>query len=135
MFYIRITNYSYKLVIYRDFKDWISDFRVSCFRCHEHRLFGNPCTGRNSQETSFKKHTCNTFKNFYFVILKPYVTTSISYSVVSLQLAIANPRWKVIHKLKLAGFIEKVGNDCIFLTVNEAVDACLGSKSIGLANC
>nr|XP_043615003.1 low affinity sulfate transporter 3-like [Erigeron canadensis] len=53
----------------------------------------------------------------------------------NIHLLIANPRWKVIHKLKLSGFIEKVGSDCIFLTVNEAVDACLGSKSIGPANC
>ncbi|GJS91514.1 low affinity sulfate transporter 3-like protein [Tanacetum coccineum] len=53
----------------------------------------------------------------------------------NIHLAIANPRWKVIHKLKIAGFVEKVGSDCIFLTVNEAVDACLGTKSIGVSNC
>ncbi|XP_071713308.1 low affinity sulfate transporter 3-like [Rutidosis leptorrhynchoides] len=49
-----------------------------------------------------------------------------------IHLAIVNPRWKVIHKLKLAGFINKVGNGSIFLTVSEAVDACLSSKPIGL---
>ncbi|XP_076955529.1 low affinity sulfate transporter 3-like [Bidens hawaiensis] len=53
----------------------------------------------------------------------------------NVHLAIANPRWKVIHKLKIAGLVEKVGSDCIFLTVGEAVDACLTSKSIGLASC
>ncbi|KAF5805715.1 putative SLC26A/SulP transporter, STAS domain superfamily [Helianthus annuus] len=47
----------------------------------------------------------------------------------NVHLAIANPRWKVIHKLKIGGFVEKVGSDCIFLTVNEAVDVCLSSKS------
>ncbi|XP_076889774.1 low affinity sulfate transporter 3-like [Bidens hawaiensis] len=54
----------------------------------------------------------------------------------NVHLAIANPRWKVIHKLKIAGLVEKfVASDCIFLTVGEAVDACLTSKSsIGLAN-
>ncbi|CAI9301810.1 unnamed protein product [Lactuca saligna] len=48
----------------------------------------------------------------------------------NIHLAITNPRWKVIHKLKLAGFVDKVGTNCIFLTVNEAVDACLSSRSI-----
>ncbi|KAI3507199.1 hypothetical protein L1887_22058 [Cichorium endivia] len=53
----------------------------------------------------------------------------------NIHLAITNPRWKVIHKLKLAGFVDKVGTDCIFLTVNEAVEAYLSSRSIGLGNC
>ncbi|KAJ9545916.1 hypothetical protein OSB04_025623 [Centaurea solstitialis] len=53
----------------------------------------------------------------------------------NIHLAIANPRWKVIHKLKIGGFIKKVGSDCIFLTVNEAVDACLSSGPIGPGNC
>ncbi|KAJ0789060.1 putative SLC26A/SulP transporter, STAS domain, STAS domain superfamily [Helianthus annuus] len=44
----------------------------------------------------------------------------------NVHLAIANPRWKVIHKLKIGGFVEKVGSDCIFLTVNEAVDVLCG---------
>lgn len=53
----------------------------------------------------------------------------------NIHLAIANPRWKVIHKLKVGGFVKKVGSECIFLTVNEAVDACLNPISIGLGNC
>ncbi|XP_057490761.1 low affinity sulfate transporter 3-like isoform X1 [Actinidia eriantha] len=48
-----------------------------------------------------------------------------------IELAVANPRWKVIHKLKVAKFLDKVGKGWIFLTVSEAVDACFGSKMAG----
>ncbi|XP_057442129.1 low affinity sulfate transporter 3-like [Lotus japonicus] len=44
------------------------------------------------------------------------------------QLAIVNPRWLVIHKLKLAHFVDKIGKEWIFLTVAEAVDGCVSSK-------
>lgn len=47
-----------------------------------------------------------------------------------IQLAMANPRWQVIHKLKLSKFVERIGKGWVFLTVNEAVDACLQSKII-----
>jgi len=40
------------------------------------------------------------------------------------QLAIANPRWQVIDKLRLANFVNKTGGR-IFLTVGEAMDAFL----------
>ncbi|RZB73133.1 Early nodulin-70 [Glycine soja] len=43
------------------------------------------------------------------------------------KLAIANPRWHVIHKLRLANFVSKIGGR-IFLSVGEAVDACVGTK-------
>ncbi|XP_058085247.1 low affinity sulfate transporter 3 [Magnolia sinica] len=43
-----------------------------------------------------------------------------------LHLAIVNPGWQVIHKLKLAKFVNKIGGEWIFLTVEEAVNACLG---------
>ncbi|OIV97522.1 hypothetical protein TanjilG_11046 [Lupinus angustifolius] len=36
------------------------------------------------------------------------------------QLAIANPRWQVIHKLKVSNFITKI-SDRVFLTVEEAI--------------
>ncbi|KAG9451609.1 hypothetical protein H6P81_011574 [Aristolochia fimbriata] len=49
-----------------------------------------------------------------------------------LVLAMANPRWQVIHKLKLANFVEKISSEWIFLTVEEAVNACLGSNKAGL---
>ncbi|TKY47639.1 Sulfate transporter 2.1 [Spatholobus suberectus] len=42
------------------------------------------------------------------------------------QLAIANPRWQVIHKLKVSNFVGKIGGR-VFLTVEEAV----GCKSVG----
>lgn len=41
-----------------------------------------------------------------------------------------NLRWQVIHKLKVAKFVEKIGREWIFLTVGEAVDACLASKLV-----
>ncbi|XP_029125354.1 coatomer subunit epsilon-1 [Cajanus cajan] len=44
------------------------------------------------------------------------------------KLAMVNPRWLVIHKLKLAHFVDKIGKEWVFLTVGEAVDACLSSK-------
>ncbi|KAI4317236.1 hypothetical protein L6164_025125 [Bauhinia variegata] len=37
------------------------------------------------------------------------------------QLTIANPRWQVIHKLKTADFVSKIGGN-VFLTVGEAVE-------------
>nr|CBK55658.1 sulphate transporter [Astragalus bisulcatus] len=44
---------------------------------------------------------------------------------LGVQFAMVNPRWLVIHKLKLAHFVDKMGNEWIFLTVAEAVDACM----------
>ncbi|AES72253.1 putative SLC26A/SulP transporter [Medicago truncatula] len=39
------------------------------------------------------------------------------------QLAIANPRWQVIHKLKVSNFVSKIGGR-VYLTVEEAVASC-----------
>ncbi|KAF7816936.1 low affinity sulfate transporter 3-like [Senna tora] len=44
------------------------------------------------------------------------------------QFAMVNPRWVVIHKLKVAQLVDKIGKEWVFLTVTEAVDACLSSK-------
>ncbi|MED6131384.1 Low affinity sulfate transporter 3 [Stylosanthes scabra] len=44
------------------------------------------------------------------------------------ELAMVNPRWEVIHKLKVANFVDKIGKERVFLTVAEAVDACLSSR-------
>ncbi|KAJ6413574.1 hypothetical protein OIU84_006381 [Salix udensis] len=44
-----------------------------------------------------------------------------------MELAITNPKWQVIHKLRLANFVTKMGGR-VFLTVGEAVDACLGEE-------
>ncbi|KAI3981078.1 hypothetical protein MKX01_032218 [Papaver californicum] len=47
-----------------------------------------------------------------------------------LQLAIASPTWKVMHKLKLSKFVDIIGSGWIFLTVSEAVDAYIGPKMV-----
>nr|XP_010926257.1 low affinity sulfate transporter 3 [Elaeis guineensis] len=47
---------------------------------------------------------------------------------VNIQLAIANPGWQVIHKMKLARLVDKIGGTWIFLTVGKAVEACSGAK-------
>lgn len=52
-----------------------------------------------------------------------------------IQLAMANPRWQVIHKLKLSKFVDKIGRGWVFLTVGEALDACLAFKMATLSHC
>ncbi|XVF64723.1 hypothetical protein PTKIN_Ptkin09bG0190200 [Pterospermum kingtungense] len=54
---------------------------------------------------------------------------------LGIKLAMVNPRWQVIHKLKLAKFVEKIGAEWIYLTVGEAVDACLASKLASTSHC
>ncbi|KAI4993048.1 hypothetical protein ZWY2020_007366 [Hordeum vulgare] len=44
------------------------------------------------------------------------------------QMAIASPGWQAIHKMKLARLVDGVGEEWIFLTVGEAVAACLASN-------
>ncbi|KAM7529252.1 hypothetical protein LguiB_032662 [Lonicera macranthoides] len=44
-----------------------------------------------------------------------------------IELAIANPRWEVIHKLKIAKMVNKMGGR-VFLNVGEAMDACQCSR-------
>ncbi|XP_014490755.2 early nodulin-70 isoform X1 [Vigna radiata var. radiata] len=48
-----------------------------------------------------------------------------------IKLAIANPRWHVIHKLRLANFVSKIGGR-VFLSVVEAVDACVATKMVAV---
>ncbi|XP_028113815.1 low affinity sulfate transporter 3-like isoform X2 [Camellia sinensis] len=48
-----------------------------------------------------------------------------------IELAVANPRWQVIDKLKVAKFVDKIGKGRIFLTVSEAVDTWFESKMVG----
>lgn len=50
---------------------------------------------------------------------------------LGIQLAIINPGWRVIQKMKLARVVEMIGGHWIFLTVGEAVEACLGKKDTG----
>ncbi|OMO85785.1 sulfate anion transporter [Corchorus capsularis] len=54
---------------------------------------------------------------------------------LGIKLAMVNLRRQVIHKLKLANFIEKIGAEWIFLTVAEAVDAFLAAKLESTNNC
>ncbi|KAI3442737.1 PlsC domain-containing protein [Psidium guajava] len=55
---------------------------------------------------------------------------------VGLEVAVANMRWQVIHKLKLANFLDTIGRERVFLSVGEAVEySCLPSKFTGLQNC
>ncbi|XVE55449.1 hypothetical protein DITRI_Ditri03aG0159500 [Diplodiscus trichospermus] len=54
---------------------------------------------------------------------------------LGIKLAMVNLRWQVIHKLKLAKFVEKIGTEWIFLTVAEAVDACVAYKLVSTSNC
>ncbi|KAL5559195.1 hypothetical protein UlMin_035406 [Ulmus minor] len=50
-------------------------------------------------------------------------------------LAVANPRWQVIHKLKVAHFVDKIGKERVFLTVGEALQGSFGPKVAGLGIC
>ncbi|VVA13755.1 PREDICTED: sulfate [Prunus dulcis] len=52
-----------------------------------------------------------------------------------IELAMANPRWQVIHRLKVAKLLDIIGGERVFLTVGEAVDACLNPKVAGGSRC
>ncbi|KAJ3702651.1 hypothetical protein LUZ61_006356 [Rhynchospora tenuis] len=47
---------------------------------------------------------------------------------LNLQMAVTNPSWTVIHKMKVAGVTASIGGEWIFLTVADAIQACLSSK-------
>ncbi|GAA0142216.1 transporter [Lithospermum erythrorhizon] len=49
-----------------------------------------------------------------------------------IKLALVSPRWQVINKLKIADFIDKIGRGGIFLSVDEAVNACVEPKIVAL---
>ncbi|KAF1870255.1 hypothetical protein Lal_00003461 [Lupinus albus] len=50
-----------------------------------------------------------------------------SLTIHGVKLAIANPRWQVIQKLRVANFVDKIGGR-VFLSVGEAVELCIGAK-------
>ncbi|GFP94678.1 low affinity sulfate transporter 3 [Phtheirospermum japonicum] len=52
-----------------------------------------------------------------------------------IELAMANPRWQVIAKMKAAKLIEKIGAGWVFLSVADAVDASLRLKINGFNSC
>lgn len=47
-----------------------------------------------------------------------------SFFLLIYQLVLANPRSEVIKKLEKSKFIEKIGQEWIYVTVGEAVSAC-----------
>lgn len=52
-----------------------------------------------------------------------------------MELVMASPRWQVIHKLKSAKLLDRIGKGCVYLSVAEAMEACLASKFAALSNC
>ncbi|KAK9219628.1 hypothetical protein WN943_008274 [Citrus x changshan-huyou] len=52
-----------------------------------------------------------------------------------IELVMASPRWQVIHKLKSAKLLDRIGKGCVYLSVAEAMEACLTSKFAALSNC
>ncbi|KAH9756709.1 Sulfate transporter 2.1 [Citrus sinensis] len=52
-----------------------------------------------------------------------------------IELVMASPRWQVIHKLKSAKLLDRIGKGCVYLSVAEAMEACLASKFAALSNC
>ncbi|KAL8030325.1 hypothetical protein ABFX02_14G279800 [Erythranthe guttata] len=52
-----------------------------------------------------------------------------------LELAMVNPRWQVVTKMKASKFIEKIGAGWIFLSISDAVDASIHLKMNGLNTC
>jgi low affinity sulfate transporter 2 len=42
-------------------------------------------------------------------------------------MAIAGPGWNAVQKMKVSRVVDRVGEDWIFLTVGEAVEACLSA--------
>ncbi|KAJ0987376.1 hypothetical protein J5N97_005732 [Dioscorea zingiberensis] len=45
-----------------------------------------------------------------------------------IQLAIVNPGWQVVHKMRKARLVDRIGRAWIFLTVAQAMEACLALK-------
>lgn len=52
-----------------------------------------------------------------------------------IHLAVANPRWQVITKMKAAKLVEKIGGGCFFMSTADAAEACLNLKTNGFNNC
>ncbi|CAA3018940.1 low affinity sulfate transporter 3, partial [Olea europaea subsp. europaea] len=51
------------------------------------------------------------------------------------KLAVANPRWQVITKLKTAKFVDKIEAGWVFINIADAVEYCLRFKINVLDNC
>ncbi|KAF5749826.1 low affinity sulfate transporter 3 [Tripterygium wilfordii] len=96
---------------------------------------------RVSEERKDAKGSTSTAKKVDLVILDLSNLVNIDTSGIAsleelhknlvsngMEIAFTNPRWQVIHKLRLANFVGKVGGGRIFLTVAEALDACIGGR-------
>ncbi|XP_055820929.1 low affinity sulfate transporter 3-like [Solanum dulcamara] len=83
----------------------------------------------------------NTKENVHFIVLDMSNVMSVDTSGIgmieelhrelvsqSIQLTIANPRLRVINKMKTSKCFDKLGKGWIFLTIRDAVDACLSLK-------
>ncbi|XP_066356476.1 low affinity sulfate transporter 3-like isoform X2 [Miscanthus floridulus] len=46
---------------------------------------------------------------------------------LGIQMAIASPGWKAVQKMKVSRVVNRVGEDWIFMTVGEGVEACLAA--------
>lgn len=123
-------------------KFWLIISNFSYDRCDKYRHFGNSCTRRNTQEVVFVWHRSKASVQFYlfiFFLSVRYICKLVmdfnDFVYVRLQLAMANPRWQVIHRLKVAKLLDIIGGERVFLTVGEAVDACLNPKVAGGSSC
>lgn len=63
-------------------------------------------------------------KFYYTVTVKKFNSSNIWCGFVELQLVLANPGAEVMKKLNKSKFIETLGQEWMFLTVGEAVEAC-----------
>ncbi|GJN08787.1 hypothetical protein PR202_ga26743 [Eleusine coracana subsp. coracana] len=54
---------------------------------------------------------------------------------LGIQMAIAGPGWQTVQKMKLAQVVDRLGEDWIFLTVGEAVEACLTAHKGAAMEC
>lgn len=52
-----------------------------------------------------------------------------------LQMVMASPGWQAVQKMKLARLVDRIGEDWIFLTVGEAVEACLSAHKSTALEC
>lgn len=118
----------------------LSDASIFChFRCDEHRHCRNSCTGRAEQEVALNWNRGEKMRysiyNLVFGYRQIWHSKVFPFSYCFLQLAIANPKWQVVQKLKVAKLVDRIGRGRIFMTVGEAVAASIKTKLTSLNNC
>lgn len=75
-----------------------------------------------------RKTSNATILSFWLKLEIAPLPPSLSEKKHTVQMAIASLGWKVVHKMKLARLVDGIGEAWIFLTVGQAVEACLGNK-------